>query len=286
MSGSLKQNQIDQYWHDGLLYPIDILSGHEAKSFAAKFESLKTRMAPWCSSKQILKPHVVSTWVNQLVHHTNILNAVESLLGPNLLCWSATFFAKPPKTTGYVAWHQDITYWGLEPAQEVLTCWLALTEAREENGCMSMLPGSHETSLRNHKFILGTDNMLMGGQEVTLSAAELERTVSTELDIGQMSIHHSKTLHGSLGNHSSHPRIGLAIQYMPTSVQQVAAAGDAAMLVRGEDSYGHFAHEPSPVADFDSAALMAYQRTILTPGGVGRVDDNNPTNFINMQAIA
>ena len=103
MTGSLKQDQIDQYWRDGLLTPIDILAQSEAKSLVPKFAALKTRMEPWCSSKQILKPHVVSTWVNQLVHHANILDAVESLLGPDLLCWSATFFAKPPNTTGYVA---------------------------------------------------------------------------------------------------------------------------------------------------------------------------------------
>ncbi len=286
MAGSLKRDQIDRYWNEGLLSPIDILSEAETKPLVPKFKELKARMAPWCNSKQILKSHVVSTWVNQLVHHPDILDAVESLLGPNLLCWSATFFAKPPKTTGYVAWHQDITYWGLEPADDVLTCWLALTDAREENGCMSMLPGSHKTPLRQHDFIQGSKNMLMGGQEVKLTSAEQQRAISTELTAGQMSIHHSKTLHGSLGNHSSRWRIGLAIQYISTSVQQVAADSDAAMLVRGEDTYGHFEHEASPVADFDSAALRAYRQTIQTPGGVGRVDDNNPENFINLGEIS
>lgn len=87
MTGSLKQDQIDQYWRDGLLTPIGILAQSEAKSLVPKFAALKTRMEPWCSSKQILKPHVVSTWVNQLIHHASILDAVESLLGPDLLSW-------------------------------------------------------------------------------------------------------------------------------------------------------------------------------------------------------
>lgn len=227
MPGTLTQLQIDRFHSDGLLFPVTVIEPDEARAFLPKFEILRQRMTPWCASKQILKSHLVATWVHDLVRHSDILNAVESLLGPDLLCWSATFFAKPPQSAGYVGWHQDITYWGLAPADNVLTCWLALTNAKTKHGCMCVLPGSHTSGMREHDFLPGTDNMLMGAQDVTLTPVEEKRVVAAELDAGQMSIHHSRTLHGSLPNESPFWRIGLAINYISTSVRQVAADNDA-----------------------------------------------------------
>ena len=287
MSNRLSAEQVDGFREQGMLFPIDVITPDVAQSYLPKFELLRARMRPWCSAKQILKSHLVSTWVNELVREPCLLDAVEGLLGPDMLCWSATFFAKRPGDESFVGWHQDITYWGLEPADDVVTAWLALSDAQVDNGCMRVLPGSHRGTLRTHENKFGTANMLMSSQEVTLSHAEQDRVVYVPLEPGQASIHHSRLLHGSRSNPSSRPRVGLSINYIAAGVRQTTNGGyDSAMLVRGVDRYGHFDLEPDPVADFDEKAIEHYKKFIQTPSGVGRVGNQVDDKYINLDAIS
>ncbi len=271
---------------NGIIYPLEALARAEAEDLHAKFYALKARMENWSSGKQILKAHIVSTWVSELVHHAAMLDAVEKLIGPDILCWSASFFAKEAKNSSYVGWHQDITYWGLEPAEKVVTVWLGLTDAKQDNGCMCCIPGSHLESPREHECKAGTNNMLMGAQEVALSEADNARMTVVELEPGEFSIHHARLLHGSYGNHSSRARVGISINYMATEVRQAGTEiPDYATLVRGVDRFGHFTLEPRPQSDFDETAIAAYRTSIQSPGGLGRVNDENPVTYINLAAI-
>ena len=205
MTQSLSTEQLTQFEDEGIIYPIRILGHSEAVALQPRYEALRDRMADWSTAKQLPKSYLVSPWVNDLVRHPKILDAVESLLGPDILCWAATFFAKEPNNTGFVGWHQDITYWGLEPGDKVVTAWLALTDAKPDNGCMCFVPGTHNSGMRNHEFNPGSGNMLAGDQEVILSSDEEKHIQHVELEPGEMSIHHSRLLHGSVGNTSSRP---------------------------------------------------------------------------------
>ncbi|MDH3693867.1 MAG: phytanoyl-CoA dioxygenase family protein, partial [Gammaproteobacteria bacterium] len=250
------------------------------------YQVLRDRMADWSTAKQLPKSYLVSTWVNNLMRHPTILDAVESLLGPDILCWAATFFAKEPNNAGFVGWHQDITYWGLKPGDKVVTAWLALTDAKSDNGCMCTIPGTHKASLRKHEFHPGSDNLLAGDQEVILSAEEEQNIQHIELEPGEMSIHHSRLLHGSVANTSSRPRVGLSINYFAVEVRQtIPNVTDSATLVRGQDR-GHFALEPRPEADFDAASIAAYKKFIQSQSGLGAYDDRAASAHAKLEAIA
>jgi len=189
------------------------------------------------------------------VRHDGILDAVEGVLGPDLLCWTVNFFIKEANSPGFVSWHQDSTYWGLDP-HDVMTAWVAFTDVNLESGCMHFVPGSHQGDQIPHVDTFHKDNLLSRGQEIAVEVDQA-KTVDCILKAGEMSLHHIKTVHGSGPNRSNDRRIGLAIRYIPTYVRQIGVA-DSAMLVRGKDTYGNFEHEPRPRRDLDEAALAAH----------------------------
>ena len=177
------------------------------------------------------------------------------MLGPNLLCWTTNFFIKEANSPGFVSWHQDAFYWGLNK-DTVMTAWVALTPANLKNGCMKFLPGSQTQDHLQHVDTFHKDNLLSRGQEIAVKV-ETENTVDCILNPGEMSLHHVKLVHGSEPNRSNDRRIGLAIRYIPTDVRQLKVR-DSATLVRGVDREGNFDHEPRPRHDLDENALAAH----------------------------
>ena len=205
------------------------------------------------------KTHLLFTWADALVHDVRILDAVEGVIGPDILCWTTNFFIKEASNPGFVSWHQDSTYWGLEP-DDVVTAWVAFTDATPENGYMQFIPGSHKIDQLPHVDTFHRDNLLSRGREI---AVEVDRSkaVGVPLGAGEMSLHHIKLVHGSEPNRSGDRRIGLAIRYIPTTVRQTKVR-DSAMLVRGTDKFHHFDYEPRPQADLDAAALAAHAESV------------------------
>src|SRR5262249_25395997 len=134
--------QVEAFRRDGYLYPLRGLSSAEAQRYRARLEAFEARQGPLTTTPFRTKPHLVFEWVAELVRHPAILDAVEDLLGPDLLVWSSSFFLKGARDPSYVSWHQDSTYWGLsEP--DVVTAWLALSVSSVASGCMRVVPGSH-----------------------------------------------------------------------------------------------------------------------------------------------
>jgi len=202
-----------------------------------------------------IKPHLLFTWLADLVRHPAILDAVEDVLGPDLLCWNSSFFTKEARSPGYVSWHQDATYWGLsEP--DVTTAWVAFTDSTPENGNMRVIPGSHRSPVP-HVDTFHPDNLLSRGQEISVEVDE-SRATGIVLRAGEMSLHHVLIVHGSAGNASADRRIGFAIRYIPTRVRQTAGPRDSATLVRGEDRFGHFDLEPRPAVDLSPEMLAVH----------------------------
>ena len=194
-------------------------------------------------------------WLNALVRHPRILDAVASLLGPNLFCWGGQFFAKPVGDKAYVSWHQDATYWGLS-SNDVVTAWVALTPSTVVSGCMQVVPGTHHVQVP-HEDKFDEDNMLTRGQEIAVRV-DPAQVVNVELQPGQMSLHHVLLFHGSESNRADHARVGYAIRYIPTHLRQLAPIRDSALLVRGQDDHGHFDHEQDPQIDREEAARACH----------------------------
>jgi ectoine hydroxylase-related dioxygenase (phytanoyl-CoA dioxygenase family) len=190
-----------------------------------------------------------------LIRHPKILDAVEDIIGPNILCWTTNFFIKEAGTPDYVSWHQDSTYWGLS-SDDVITAWLALSDAPVESGAMKFWPGSHKREQFEHRDTFHEHNLLSRGQELAVDVPE-DVGVLVPINAGEISLHHVKLVHGSKPNSTEDRRIGFAIRYIPPHVRQLKTR-DSAMLVRGVDDHHNFDPEPQPVVDFDEAALAAH----------------------------
>ena len=149
--------------------------------------------------------HLISPLLDEVTHNPKILNAVESLIGENILVCGTTLFIKNPNEKGFVSYHQDAKYIGLEPLNWV-TAWVAITNSNEHNGCMRMWAGSHKDNLKQHDQKFNEGNLLTRGQ--TVKDVPKEETTPLILTAGQMSLHHPTVVHGSDLNRSNDRRIG------------------------------------------------------------------------------
>ena len=253
MAKLLSEAQIEGYRSDGYVCPIEVLTEAEAGRYRAALERAEAAAGGALPAEHRHKPHLLYTWAAELVRHSRILDAVEDVIGPDILAWESVVFAKPARSEDFISWHQDITYWGLDQEGEVVSAWLALSPSTPASGCMRVVPGTHGQAVVAHRDTFGAHNMLSRGQEIAVEVDEAD-AVDLVLQPGQMSLHHVKIFHGSGGNRSDDRRIGFAIRYLPPHVRQDVGA-DSATLVRGRDPFGRFEHEPAPAADLDPAAL-------------------------------
>ncbi|MEX0924031.1 MAG: phytanoyl-CoA dioxygenase family protein [Rhodovibrionaceae bacterium] len=255
----LSEAEVESYRRDGYYFPLRAMPAGEALSYRQRLESYERQTGAPIHSNYRHKVHLLFTWANELVHHPRILDAVEDVLGPNLLCWTTNFFIKEAHTQDFVSWHQDSTYWGLN-SDEVVTAWVAFTDAPVESGAMKFWAGSHRMEQIDHRDTFDDHNLLSRGQEITV-AVPADEGVLVPLKAGEFSLHHVKLVHGSEPNTTGDRRIGLAIRYIPTHVRQLKTE-DSAMLVRGRDAYGNFDPEPQPEGDLDEDALAAHQDAV------------------------
>lgn len=252
MGKCLSAAQIARYHRDGFLAPVDVISAAEAERYRRALEAAEERWPSALSGARRNNAHLTFTFLDELVHHSRILDAVEDLIGPDILAYGSVLFIKEPGSPGFVSWHQDATYMGLEP-HEGVTAWLALTPSTRENGCMSMLPGSHEGALRRHVDTYGEANILTRGQ--TIEGVDEAAAVDLVLKPGEASFHHLRTIHASQPNLSDDRRIGFAIQsYIQPEARQTKGRSFA-QVARGTDGYGHFELAPRPVSDMGPASV-------------------------------
>ncbi len=268
MGKFLTPQQVARFSAEGYLAPLRIMSEDAARELRAKLEAHERDTGGPLARPLRHKSHLLFTWLAELVRDDTVLDAVEDLYGPNLLCWGTNFFIKEARDPSYVSWHQDSTYWGLS-RPDVVSAWVALTESNRENGALEVIPGSHLLDQLPHRDTFAGNNLLSRGQEVAVEV-DGARAVRLDLRPGEMSLHHVRLVHGSPPNTSSARRIGVAIRYIPTHVRQLHGE-DSATLVRGVDDYRSFAHEPRPQRDFDPefralhSEIMARSLQLNTP---------------------
>ncbi len=247
------------YARDGIVFPIPVMPDTQAADLAARFDALTKADGGRTYKRFAKKPHLVLPWLDAVVRHPAVVGPIAAVLGPDVLCWSSSFFAKAPGTGDYVAWHQDATYWGLSSA-DVATAWIAFTPATRESGCMRVVPGTHTAAQLPHRSSGDAGNMLSRTQELAVEVDEAQ-AVDVVLRPGEMSIHHVKLVHGSEPNRAPHPRVGFAVRYIAAHVRQTAGERDSASLVAGRD-HGTFDPEPSPKAEFDADAVAFHGRML------------------------
>ena len=254
----LSENALAQYNREGFYFPVKTLGDDEVASCRARLERFEADQGKSIGGAQRSKSHLLFKWVDDLMRHATILDAVEDLIGPDILCWNTLFWIKEAGSESFVSWHQDLRYWGLDTS-DLVSVWLALSPAPVESGCMWVLPRSHQGDLLPHKDEYQKDNLLTRGQEIAVEVDEA-KTVAMPLQPGEISIHNVRLAHASGPNRTKDRRIGLSLHYMPTCTKQMVGEWDSAALVRGEDRFGHFTHAPRPTRDLDPETVAFHER--------------------------
>ena len=258
MPNVLTQAQIDQFWNDGYVHAFDCLTADEARECRNKLEAYEATIDDKISKYVRVKCHLAFRWLWDITRHPKILDAVEDLIGPNILVYLSTFWFKDARDGKFVSWHQDSAYYGLDP-HDVITLWLGFTDATSENGCMRVLPGSHKWPDQKHQETYDTDNLLARGQ--TIVGLDDSTAVEMPLKAGQFSMHHERMLHSSGPNLSDDRRLGMSFTFLPTKTRCVIGRRTAT-LVRGVDEYNNWDYDPEPRTDLDPICMEEIQHWI------------------------
>jgi ectoine hydroxylase-related dioxygenase (phytanoyl-CoA dioxygenase family) len=237
----LSSAALEHYHEHGYYSPIPVLSPEEVARHRAGLERYEAEVGHPLDFPEKSKCYLLFDWADELVHHPTVLDAVEDVIGPNILVYHSTTWIKEPGTPAYVLWHQDGKYFFLEPHLHV-TAWIALSNASEESGCVHVLPGSHKLGELEHVDDLGEWNMIKRGQGIP-DLFDDEVGIPIPLKAGEMSLHHTDLVHCSRGNNGSDRRIGLGVSYVPASVRQLGSPKAKALLVRGRARDSHFGED-------------------------------------------
>jgi hypothetical protein len=258
VTASLAREAVHQYQEDGFLAPLQILTPEEQARYRAEVEALYAELARTGSTRLPSQTHLHLRWAYDLVTHPRILDAVEGIVGPNILVHATTIFGKQPGDGKFVSWHQDGYYMRLSRPTFV-SAWVALTDSAADNGCLRVIPGSHRAGRVAHGETARSEhNLLTSGMEVSSGVDERD-AVDVELKPGEASLHHVDLLHGSRANTSGRPRIGFAIRYIAPEVTQ-AVWHHPVLLVRGRDDHHNFELAEPPRAGSLADGLAAMHR--------------------------
>ena len=204
--------QVDQYKRDGFAFPAPVLTPDEVRWMRADLESWEAKQGHPLDFPEKSKSYLLYGWADALVHHPKVLDAVEDVIGPDILVYHSTMWIKEPHTAAYVRWHQDGAYFFLDPLEHV-TAWVALSEASEKAGCMRVVPGTHRLPMIEH------DDKRSGRQHDQARPGHQRalRRGDRRVDAargGQMSLHHTALVHCSPGNDNGDRRMGLGISFV------------------------------------------------------------------------
>ena len=214
----LSKAAISRYHSEGFLFPLRAFAPDVAAAYRADVErtcanSLGAAAAFSGTVSYRVKPYLLFTWAADLVREPAILDAVEDLIGPDILVFHTTMWWKTKGSPSRVPWHQDGTYFGLAPHEHV-TAWVALSPSNTQTGCVRILPGSHHAGQLAHSDHRDSTLMLSRGQTV-ITDVDPSCAVPIVLSPGEFSLHHTMAIHASDPNSGDDDRIGIGISYIP-----------------------------------------------------------------------
>ena len=241
----LKPQQIRQYNELGYVHPFPVFNEAEVERNRAYLEYLLAQMKTHNDGRDSYALNCYQgrcEGIYDLARDPRILDLVEDIVGPNIICWATHYFVKQPYDPKAVAWHQDASYWPITPARTV-TAWIAIDDSSAENSAMQVIPRTHDLGHIDWK---KTKRDAVLDQEIDLRS-EWDEPVSLELDAGQISLHADMIVHGSQPNRSAKRRAGLTLRYCPPEVRPIDPSwATDSIICRGEDPYGHWADTPRP----------------------------------------
>ena len=237
---------LSQLNDEGYTGPIDVLSAEEARFGRESFyKSIgQNESNPGPSSVKTGGFNLKHKWAHDISIDNKILDYVELALGPNIVLWATVFWYKEPHNTKYIPWHQDASYWPMEPRIN-LTAWIALGPTFKENGCLRIIPGSHKNWLDDEYRELDEHSSFSKGLDP--EQVNESKAIDFEMDPGQVVFFSEATLHGSNANTSDIPRLGYSLRFTTPEVkfdelgikEQRLDYLTRTILVRGIDEYHH-----------------------------------------------
>lgn len=240
-----------RYEKDGIFFPVNIFSPVEIDDYRRDFDNVDATQGFDRSNQSSSGRHFDLEFVWRIATCPRLLDLMKDLIGSDILLLDTDFFVKHGNPSGdkFVAWHQDVTYWGLEPA-EAHTAWIAIDDCDIGNGCMRVITGSHHDGIARHGTSARSGNLLSINQEIPDEIVDSKNAVDVELLAGQVSIHNGLLFHASMPNRSKRRRAGLTVRYISTKVHQRKKNSYGKewhpVLVAGEDSYQHFSLKKAP----------------------------------------
>ena len=195
------------YERDGFVTRVDAFSEAEITAFRAQFDELEAREGKENCQIGLQGRHMDEEFIWRMASDGRIVDAISACMGDDVMLLATHFFCKypDPSASKFVAWHQDITYWGLEPP-EAHTAWIALDDANLANGCMQVIPGSHQNGIAEHGKSESAGNLLSINQEIPLDQNREEDAQDLCLKAGQVSVHEGLLVHSSSPNRSTRRR--------------------------------------------------------------------------------
>ena len=245
---TLSVQQIHDYNQVGYLKPFDIYNGLQAQCNRAYFDYLLAKLKAMNNGRDsyvINGYHTRCQGIHDMATHPAILDMVQDIVGPDIICWATHFFCKLPYDPKAVPWHQDASYWPLTPARTV-TVWLAIDDADVENACIHVIPATHRQGTLPWEE--ATDPAVLNQKIVNIE--QYGHPIPFELKAGQISIHADMLAHGSTPNPSDRRHCGLTIRYCPPIVRATNSSWTHnAIICRGSDTTGKWHHHQRPLGD-------------------------------------
>jgi non-heme Fe2+,alpha-ketoglutarate-dependent halogenase len=248
--------QLPKYEEEGFLYPIPLLSPEEARYYRNKIEELEAVLGS--EVRRFDFSHLFFDWSYKLATHPRLLDYMETLIGPEIYVQSVRIFSKPVGDPAYVTWHQDGRHSSLY-SKVAPTVWIALSPSTRESGCLRVESGSHKLGLIPHIENFIEDNLLNDGDEAQKPIQE-NMVRHIELQPGEMSIHHVRTLHSSLPNQSKDRRLGFSMTFINPELEGSSMQG---VYARGKGNYANhelFDGPPSYALDTSIKKHTAFTR--------------------------
>ncbi|MEO0484336.1 MAG: phytanoyl-CoA dioxygenase family protein [Pseudomonadota bacterium] len=209
----LTASDIARYNADGFAQPFDVFSDTEIAEIRAYIDSLMAHAGEaGAYGINCYQARLSGLW--DIATDARILDHVQDIIGPDILCWASAILSKRPHDPKAVPWHQDARFWKLSPARTV-TVWLAIDDADAANSAMRFIPGTHN---RGAFRVRSTDGAKAVFHQETAGADALGAPFTNALKAGQISLHADMLVHGSMANDSDRRRCGLTLRYCPPSV--------------------------------------------------------------------
>lgn len=235
----LDAQDVTAYRQQGyLLYRRPLFSTEKFTQLCTIFEEHLAQKGKKLSD-ELDTPHFRDPRLLQFLLSDEVLDLVEPLIGPNIALWSSHFICKDPYTGRPTPWHEDSAYWNgrISAYDRIITVWLALDRSTMKNGCMRVIPGTHNNGFSEYEDVNAAENTF----DRQIKHLDDSLAVPFELEPGECSLHDARIIHGANANSSPFRRCGYTMRYLSTAatVYPEKNPGHQIWLARGKDLGGN-----------------------------------------------